>query len=92
MKNLLSSAPSFGKFVSGIVVLSLVVYIGLPIFGIYSASLEGVGATWFGLYSLVVVMSATKLYGKSVYKAVQGAVQKGASTNSIIDTSESRNN
>jgi len=59
--------------IAAVVLLSLLVFIGLAIVGTITATLEAVGTTWFALYSLIVVMSATKLYGKSVYEAVKGA-------------------
>lgn len=59
--------------IAAVVLLSLLVFVGLAIVGTITATLESVGATWFALYSLIVVMSATKLYGKSVYSAVKGA-------------------
>jgi fatty-acid desaturase len=59
--------------IAAAVLLSLIAFAGLAITGILGASLGAVGTTWFALYSLIVVMSATKLYGKSVYEAVKGA-------------------
>jgi uncharacterized integral membrane protein len=59
--------------IAAVVLLSLILFIGLAIIGTTTATLKSVGATWFALYSLIVVMSATKLYGKSVYSAVKGA-------------------
>lgn len=58
---------------SAVVLLSLLLFTGMAIVGIGGATLEAVGATWFALYSIIVVMSATKLYGKSVYEAVKSA-------------------
>lgn len=61
--------------VAAVTVLSISLFIGLAVLGIAGATLSGIGATWFALYSFVVLMSATKLYGKSVYDAVKGAGQ-----------------
>lgn len=58
--------------IAALTVISVSVFIGLIILGIGGATFTNIGATWFGLYSFVVLMSATKLYGKSVYDAVKG--------------------
>lgn len=62
--------------VAAIVVLSLALFVGLSILAAWGASLGAVPATWFGLYAFVVLMSATKLYGKKIYEAVK-SVGKG---------------
>lgn len=58
--------------IAALVFLSLIAFVALGILGV-GVGLSAVGATWFALYSLIVIMSATKLYGKSVYEAVKGA-------------------
>lgn len=58
--------------VASIVVLSVAGFILLSMLGVFGATFNNVGATWFGLYAFVVLMSSTKLYGKSVYDAVKG--------------------
>jgi len=62
--------------IAAIVVISVVLFVGLAVGNVFGATLTGISATWFGLYSFIVLMSATKLYGKSVYDAVKG-VGKG---------------
>lgn len=57
--------------IASIVILSLVAYIGLATLGVYEATLENIGISWFGLYSFIVIMSATKLYGRGVYNTVK---------------------
>lgn len=72
--------------IAAVVVVSVPLFIGLSALGIFGTTLTGVTATWFGLYSFVVLMSATKLYGKSVYDAVKG-VGKG-----LLKTAERNEN
>jgi len=62
--------------VAALVVLSIVLFVGLVIVGAFGATFAEVGATWFGLYAFIALMSATKLYGKSIYDAVK-SVGKG---------------
>ena len=62
--------------IAAAVVLSVVAVVLLVVLGAGGASFSGVSASLFGLYAFVTLMSATKLYGKSVYEAVKG-VGKG---------------
>lgn len=57
---------------AAIVVGSIVVFAGMAITGVFGANLSAVGATWLGLYGFIVIMSATKLYGRKIYNAVKG--------------------
>ena len=57
--------------IASLVILSLVAFLSASILGISGASLSAVGATWFGLYTFVVLMSATKLYGKKIYNVIK---------------------
>lgn len=59
--------------IASVILISLVLFIGLSVTSMFGSSLTEIGPTWFGLYALITVMSATKLYGKSVYEAVKGA-------------------
>lgn len=61
--------------VAAILVTSLALFVGLSVVSAAGASLVAIPPTWFGLYAFVVVMSATKLYGKKIYEAVKGAGQ-----------------
>jgi fatty-acid desaturase len=58
--------------IAATVILSVVLFVGLVIVGAFGATFAGVGATWFGLYAFIVLMSATKLYGTGIYEAVKG--------------------
>lgn len=74
----------FVNLIASVVVLSLVAYIGLAITSTLGTSLSAVGASWFALYAMVVIMSAIKLYGKGVYNAVRGL------GNSVLSNPSSR--
>lgn len=67
--------------IAALFVLSLPGFIGLTIVGLFGATLMPINATWFGLYAFVTLMSATKLYGKSVYNAVKGVASGFLSQN-----------
>lgn len=67
-----TTIKALADFVAAAVVMSLVLFAGLAITGLFGASLGAVGATWFGLYAFIVLMSATKLYGKKIYDSVKG--------------------
>lgn len=60
---------------AAIITLSLAAFIGLSLLGI-ATPLTAIPVTWFGLYGFIVLMSATKLYGKAVYESVK-SVGKG---------------
>lgn len=66
----MSKAIWFADVIAAVVVLSLVAFVALALTGFYGASLAAVTLPWYTLYAFVVVMSATKLYGKSVYRVV----------------------
>ena len=57
--------------IAAIILLSFVAYIGAAIFGLLGAGLAAVTAPWFTVYTLIVVMSGTKLYGKNVLNAAK---------------------
>lgn len=63
--------PSYADIVSSIVVLSVVGFILLSLLDVRGATLEDISATWYAIYSFVLLMSATKLYGEGVYNAVK---------------------
>lgn len=66
-----SLAEKIPDVIAALVVITFVSYIGAAIFSFAGASLAAVGATWYMLYSFVVLMSAVKLYGKGVFNAVK---------------------
>lgn len=63
--------PSYADVIASIVVLSLIAYITIVLLGVNRGTLDDVGLTWFGIYSFLLLMSATKLYGRAVYNAVK---------------------
>lgn len=76
----------YANVVAGFVILSFSMYIGLAVLGVYGAQLDRVGPVWIGVYTFILIMSATKLYGTGVYNAVK-AIGKG-----LLPTSGRRQN
>lgn len=68
-----TTSKLIADIVATVGVISLFIYVGLALVGLFGASLAAVTSMWFGLYSFVVLMSATKLYGKSTLEAVKKA-------------------
>lgn len=56
---------------ASLVILSLVAFIAAALIGVYEATFSNVGLSWYGLYAFIVIMSATKLYGRGVYNTVK---------------------
>jgi len=71
--------------IAATVILSVVAIITIVVMGFNDGGLQPVTASFFGLYAFVVLMSCTKLYGKSVYEAVksvgQGLLPRASSGN-----------
>lgn len=63
--------------IAALILLSLVALVVAAVFSIMGADLAAVGATWYTLYALIVVMSSIKLYGKGVYKSAKSFVKGG---------------
>jgi hypothetical protein len=65
--------------IAAVILLSLVGLVAAAVFSVMGANLGAVGATWYTLYALIVVMSSIKLYGKGVYKSAKSFVKGGDS-------------
>lgn len=72
--------------VASFVIVSFCLYVGLAVTNTLGAQLDRVGVVWVGVYTFILIMSATKLYGTGVYNAVK-AIGKG-----LLPTSSSRGN
>jgi len=59
--------------VAATAILSMVLYVGLVVVGFAGATFSAVGGFALGIYSFLLLMSATKLYGKGVLKAAKDA-------------------
>ena len=75
MTNVNNTIKLIADFVAALVIVSLVVFLAISILGIGGANLSSVGAIWFGLYAFIMLMSATKLYGKKIYDATKGIAE-----------------
>lgn len=60
--------------VAVLVVISLPIFIGLMLLASGSGGLS-IGPLWMAIYSLIIVMSATRLYGKGVLSSAWTVVQ-----------------
>jgi small neutral amino acid transporter SnatA (MarC family) len=64
---------AIAEVVAATTILSMVLYVGLVVVGFLGASFAAVGGFALGIYSFLLLMSATKLYGKGVLKAAKDA-------------------
>lgn len=61
------------EVVAAVTILSMVLYTGLVVVGFAGATFAAVGGFALGIYSFILLMSATKLYGRGVLKAAKDA-------------------
>jgi hypothetical protein len=57
--------------VASFVIISFSIYIGLAITNTFGAGLADIHVVWTGVYTFILIMSATKLYGTAIYNAVK---------------------
>jgi len=61
------------EVVAAVTILSMVLYTGLVVVGFAGATFAAVSGFALAIYSFILLMSATKLYGRGVLKAAKDA-------------------